>query len=287
MSLSTCESIVSSWRLGLGTATFATSTSAGNPVLKYLVLGMHKSGTTVLARTLHLSGISMGEFDESLTYDQGNHYEREETQRLNKILLDCGDAHSLTVVRTISLHDASHSTTREMTAVVHDLDAKHESWGFKDPRSCLTLGVWRALLREYRVVGIYRHPLEIWNRYIHSRDPWVRLRRVGRGWSALKAWHVYNSQLLRCRDEPDAGFLLLEYGRFMDEPDSLVRLGDFVGTRMRDVREPELYRAHQQASWLYRIVRFLNAKLFGRDVDALYLELEGLSKDTRSDSSQR
>ncbi len=53
----------------------------------YIVLGMHKSGTTLVAQTLHAAGINMGDFDESLTYDTNNKYERHDTQELNRDLL--------------------------------------------------------------------------------------------------------------------------------------------------------------------------------------------------------
>ena len=35
----------------------------------YIVLGMHKSGTSLVARTLHASGVDMGEFNDSLDYE--------------------------------------------------------------------------------------------------------------------------------------------------------------------------------------------------------------------------
>lgn len=46
----------------------------------FVVLGMHKSGTTLVSQILHHSGIPMGDgFDENVTYDGGNKYEREST----------------------------------------------------------------------------------------------------------------------------------------------------------------------------------------------------------------
>ena len=55
----------------------------------YVVLGMHKSGTTLVAKMLHASGINMGEsIDESADYSAGNHYERQSTAELNHVLLE-------------------------------------------------------------------------------------------------------------------------------------------------------------------------------------------------------
>ena len=38
----------------------------------YALLGMHKSGTSLLSRILHESSINMGDFDESKGYDEVN-----------------------------------------------------------------------------------------------------------------------------------------------------------------------------------------------------------------------
>ncbi len=39
----------------------------------YVILGMHKSGTTMISEILHNSGISMGEWkDKSNNYDYGH-----------------------------------------------------------------------------------------------------------------------------------------------------------------------------------------------------------------------
>ena len=64
----------------------------------YIVLGMHKSGTTLLSQILHHSGISMGEnFNESVSYSQGNKYERETTQQINKEILGDPTAYSIDI----------------------------------------------------------------------------------------------------------------------------------------------------------------------------------------------
>jgi len=69
----------------------------------YVILGMHKSGTTLISQILHKSGINMGEFNEDVSYDQGNQHERPAAQKINREILKCGDAHSLDVIN--SVHD--------------------------------------------------------------------------------------------------------------------------------------------------------------------------------------
>ena len=48
----------------------------GSPAVIYVVLGMHKSGTTLISQILHHSGVNMGgaEIETSRSYDEGNKY---------------------------------------------------------------------------------------------------------------------------------------------------------------------------------------------------------------------
>ena len=54
----------------------------------YIVLGMHKSGTTLISEILHHSGINMTEDQNTqLNYDQGNFYEWVAAVRFNREIL--------------------------------------------------------------------------------------------------------------------------------------------------------------------------------------------------------
>ena len=61
----------------------------------FIILGMHKSGTTLVSQMLHQSGIAMVSDVDDRSYDQGNHFERLSTNMLNKQLLKCGEINSL------------------------------------------------------------------------------------------------------------------------------------------------------------------------------------------------
>ena len=57
----------------------------------YVVLGMHKSGTTLLSQVLHHSGIDMGEIPDGVSYDKGNKYEDQESFHINMELIRAPD----------------------------------------------------------------------------------------------------------------------------------------------------------------------------------------------------
>lgn len=226
---------------------------------------------------MHESGIDMGEFDETQSYDQGNQYERESTQRINRAMLDCGDRFSLEVTNVVGPGAIRASTHDEMLRTIRDLDARHADWGFKDPRTCLTYAVWRPALEPHRVIAIYRHPVEVWNHYTRGRTLGQRLRTPIRGWAALRAWFVYNAQILACRTELEDRCLLFDYGRYMHEDGATEALAKFLDRELVDVRQPELYRAGHEPTRLYAIVSRLQALLRGRDIEKLHRSLEAVS----------
>lgn len=209
----------------------------------YLVTGMHKSGTTLVARTLHESSIPMirGERGGG-GYDQDQKFERRRCRRLNMEMLELPATHSsLTVPRSTSV---SGETERELVDLLEELDAAHATWGAKDPRFCLTYPDWRPHLGPHRIVAVYRHPAQVWGHY---------RRNTGKPWAlpllgvlALRAWVLHNVRLLEITETSDA--LLVEYDRLMTTDEELGRLGNFVGTEVRDVREPDLYRSRNRSS---------------------------------------
>ncbi len=211
--------------------------------MMYLVTGMHKSGTTLVARTLHASGVPMvRKLAEDRGYFEGEKVERDRCRRINERVLSLAPGHSsLRVPRTRA---ASEGTVGEMEAVVSALEADHAAWGAKDPRFCLTYGAWEPHLPVHRVVAVYRHPVQVWGHYRRDTSKPYALPLLGL--AAIRAWILHNLRLLEIADRTDA--LLIEYDRLMRTDRELERLGAFAGVEIRDVRDAGLYRARETSS---------------------------------------
>ena len=241
------------------------------------VLGMHKSGTTLVAETLHHSGVHMAEVPAGLGYDQSNKFERHEAQRLNRAVLgpvlvptvrgfrlrNAGldragyeiNLDSIAWVRRRRLSrvlaDASSRPIEELAARV---GADHTDWGFKDPRTCLTYSWWRRSLPEHRVVAIYRPFDEVLLRYRVAWTRPIRLLRVAR------SWIVHNEMLAEHLEALD-DFVLIRYDALMGDDDEFARLRRYVGIDLDDRRRPELYRARSASTatrrrlWLPSTIR--------------------------------
>jgi hypothetical protein len=63
-------------------------------------------------------------------------------------------------------------------------------WGFKDPRTLLTLPFWQDGLPDLKLVGTFRHPVPV-ARSLEFRDRMPRDH-------ALRLWRIYNLKLLAC-----------------------------------------------------------------------------------------
>lgn len=206
----------------------------------YVVLGMHKSGTTLVSQTLHKSGISMGrEFDESRSYDQGNQWERRESWWINLEIVGAAEAGYFSLdFATRHPGAPSASVAERMRALVEAGSGEAEDWGFKDPLTCLTYEQWAHVLPEHRVIAVYRDPGAVMRHY--------RCRRwdVPRAWRVLHAWSQYNQGLADAVARAGRNALCLRYEALMSDESEFERLQEFVGRDLADMRRASSQRAH-------------------------------------------
>ncbi len=199
-----------------------------------VVLGMHKSGTTLVAEILHRGGITMVEgVPERSDYDERFYFERAEAVAINKALLG-GDAYSLDTVHLRPRGDDA-TLRHRIASLVARLEAAGGDWGFKDPRTCLTWPIWRELLPPHRLVCVYRHPLAVERHY--------RLRNRQSSFRALRAWSAYNARVLDAHQAAPAGeSLLVSYDALMEDDREIERLRTFLGRPLPDLRRAEKQR---------------------------------------------
>ena len=219
----------------------------------YVILGMHKSGTTLISQILHKSGINMGNFNEAVSYDQGNQYERSTSQKINREILKCGDSHSLDVIKPVhELPDTSKVPGLILT-LVDKLNKKHLNWGFKDPRTCLSYPVWESYLPPHKVIYVYRNPLELWHHYRKYIPKRKYILRTVQGYKALKAWHIHNNMLLGYLNQKKHPYYIINFTKFMKDAEELNQLSKFTGLALHDCRRKSLYRSKPHQELMFKI----------------------------------
>jgi len=220
----------------------------------YVVLGMHKSGTTLVSQILHHSGINMADgLDPAVDYDGGNKYERQEALRINMALLGTDEVEILELSPPTNAPPAE--LRERMTAMIASCAHRFDQWGFKDPRTTITYDSWRSVLPPHRIIGIYRSPSAIWPRYRY-RGPHYMLLNARRARSLLARWYEHNLRLLEIVDSSGGDALLLSYHALMTTDDEFRRLGRFIGRVLADRRQPGLYRHRGGFSPLLSLARF-------------------------------
>ena len=129
---------------------------------RVVVLGMHRSGTSAVTRVVNLLGLPLGDpGDRHEGWDNPRgHWESRSLIEVNdRILAACDGtwaappvfpAHWATAPALADLRRDAEATFRR----VHPGD----DWVWKDPRTCLTLPLWREVLEDFAVVLILRDP---------------------------------------------------------------------------------------------------------------------------------
>lgn len=150
---------------------FPTSLARSEPVL---VLGMHRSGTALLARILERLGVFMGA-------DLDPNHEAWFFLDLNRVALaQCGlrwdqpegldtlfrSPELVWVIRSYFEYMLQSPAVRSYTGIPwyrrkRGVDAITGLWGWKDPRTVLLLPIWLEVFPRARVVHLVRHGVDV------------------------------------------------------------------------------------------------------------------------------
>lgn len=147
-----------------------------------IVLGMHRSGTSLVSNWLHDSGLFLGtELYGASAFNRGGYFEDVEFIRLHESFL-CAlgqhpSGHELPMKR-------QHAPTPDMIArLAAFVDARRQktAWGWKDPRSCLLLDMYRDACPDARYLIVLRHHASIVHSMVRrertTQSRWARLAR--------------------------------------------------------------------------------------------------------------
>lgn len=230
----------------------------------YVILGMHKSGTTLVSQILHHSGINMGEnIDPEITYDQGNKYERRSTLALNLEILGL-DLQSPSFDLDVSpeMLELRGDQRRRMEELIRQYNEAYPDWGFKDPRTCLVYPLWASVLPVHKIIATYRPIAQIWPRFRH-RPLHHYHQNPSLAWRLMKGWCRHYSNILSFLDDTSLDFVVLDYPEFMAGDADFNRLQEFVGMKLSDHRTESLYRNRSEEYPLVRILTWVMDKRTG------------------------
>src|SRR5262245_20660483 len=129
------------------------------------ILGMHRSGTSLVARLMNLLGVCLGEETQLMPADAYNprgFWEHGALVALNNQILARlgGNWHE---PPNFSPGWESSPALEDLRVQARDVICtnfnKAALWGWKDPRTCLTLPFWQSLIPSLKYVICLRNPL--------------------------------------------------------------------------------------------------------------------------------
>lgn len=184
------------------------------------VLGMHRSGTSCLTGIMQQLGVELGDVFTENPFNKKGNRENADIQALNNAVLEFnGGAWDKPV--DVTRWGDDHCQRRD--AIIADISSRAKQyWGFKDPRTLLTLPFWldSAAMTSPVFIGTYRHPQRVA----------LSLHQRGR-MPMEEAWHLwltYNSRLVKLRQAyefPLVDFDLIEADYLQDVLRKLARIG--------------------------------------------------------------
>ncbi|MDR3693564.1 sulfotransferase [Mucilaginibacter sp.] len=207
----------------------------GNKIL--IILGMHRSGTSLITNWLHQCGLQVGEslMDAGVGNKEG-HFEDTEFYKMHmEILRDNNLNDSGIINQKVNYISSYHK--EKIKGIIRVKNKLFGQWGWKDPRTCLFLKYYRELLpqayylvviRDYHsvVVSLLKRTMaELDLHYdtqkgLISRSVWYNVRRKlfyhrfcrKHASCFLNSWIFYNENILEnIKNMSDKRYLIVNY----------------------------------------------------------------------------
>ena len=194
-----------------------------------LVVGMHRSGTSLLGSILDALGIALpGPLIHGDQHNPAGYFERSDITALQEELLIDLQRWWPSEAGTMPLPQGWLSTARAQRAAAclkrllqQDLQQQHAPWAIKDPRSSLLLPLWRQVAIELdvplRLLLAFRNPTEVVTSLV-NRDA------ASTGMTAERAqalWIRHQQQVLL--DAGDLPLHVVNYSRWFDAPEPQIK----------------------------------------------------------------
>lgn len=196
-----------------------------DPSTAVCVLGMHRSGTSLVMRLLNLMGIYLGPPENLIhpnEYNPEGYWEHQDIVHLNEAILNClGGSWDKPPEFPHGWEGSPElaALRRKARSIIHrDLQGV-PLWGWKDPRNSLTLPFWQNLLPDIRYVICLRNPIDIASS-LEKRDglPFAK---------CIDLWLTYTTAAIK-HTSGKPRILVFYENLFTDWQGELRRLAEFI-----------------------------------------------------------
>lgn len=179
-----------------------------------LILGMHRSGTSLFTNWLHDCGLHVGErLLGKMDSNKKGHFEDLDFMEFHREVIDENHTTEYTEDAIIKISTERANQAKRIVALKNKVASQ---WGFKDPKTCIFLSFWEetipyadkiVVFRSYKdvVTSLIRRRLNEQKRkmnYVQKLKFWIKENVTGINVNAyaklyLNAWCFYNYNLLK------------------------------------------------------------------------------------------
>lgn len=211
----------------------------------YLVLGMHRSGTSLVSGLLHQSGIIMGTPDNFLPKPNKENpkgfFENFDFRQINDRFLESSGyvvkdwgrefkPQQINLLQRIKMQ-------RQMQKILQEYARQYNKWGWKDPRQMLTCSQWykafkaTRLNNKLKIIFVYRNPLSV----AVSMQKRGNIEDLAHG---LDVWYLYNQTAFDFLKKEQLPCLLFSFENLTQNTATVMsELSKFVEVAIK----PEIY----------------------------------------------
>lgn len=207
-----------------------------------LVLGMHRSGTSITAAALKALGATLGDTIEGTVDNPKGYFENKRITRLNeKILASLGYRWDTILYseKSVNCSNINWQFSEEAKDIVSHMLATSDWVVIKDPRMCLLLEFWYDIFFSFfkkvsiEHIVIYRNPLEV------AMSERARSSKIYHFYGAklshtLRLWLLSYHEVFKHLTTP---ILLTSFEGLFLSTDSLKQIALFIGTDLNHAEE--------------------------------------------------
>ena len=228
----------------------------------FVILGMHRSGTSLISGLLEKSGVFFGEGDELTGANIENpkgFFERRDFRDVNDELLLSNngdwDIISPIIEKGFNFETVNNYQNKLKLIFREKLDGKQ--WGIKEPRFCITYSLMEPMIPEHKILFVFRDPLDVANSlYKRNRFP------IPFG---LLLWEEYNRMCLNILENTNRPFEIISYDAILDNSkEEIERLRTFMEADVVDLSfiDAGLNRSSKHKVDLHRFLTESQKELF-------------------------
>ncbi len=186
-----------------------------------IVLGMHRSGTSTVAGVLHLNKITMGTYQSfwprPLAQNPKGFYENFDFRKINDLIMKNVGYDIKSYKPNIPIPKINKRIKNNMVKMISNYDSDFKFWGWKDPRTCLTISNWvdvfeeMGLSEEIKIIFVTRKSVSV-ARSLKKRNK-ISLSQ------GLNLWKTYTENALKFCEKKNISVFYMSFEQILDSPE--------------------------------------------------------------------